>query len=456
MRLYKELAVKKEKNAVLPKVVIGVVLVLNLIMSAAPQLNKICAILMVPCILILFFYDEFYILSAMFLFFTEQLIISEGLPIFKIYLYLLLIKFIIYDIGNLKFKVSLIVACFIFTMYGIFVLPYADVSTTISIYLQKGVVPPSATLIRAKVLFNYIMNFMYVLFLTAKLNNDRKICRKMFVFIVVTALLSGLYGIQSQNIFLSNPENTIVRQMGSLNDPNYASFFFNIAIFTVLSLSNFKNLIIKIPILIVLYYFLIAVGSMTGFILNIMGLIVYAIIRYKGSAIIALLIMIAIGASGGIIISHVPKLYNSQAIQSILNRVENQFIDTDIEDMNRLTSGRADIWHNYYEFFNQQSLTRKLFGGNVLMTNLMDSYFTENLKKAPHQAYISFIINIGLIGTILILLAFLLKFIACGITAIRKNDDIELCIFLMSLSWIVYGMALDYFFDIRFMMFYFI
>lgn len=451
-------SIQESQNKRTPHFLIGAIMFLTMMTSILPAYAQVFAILMLPCMVGLFFFDEFYIVSAVFLFFTEQLVIVSNMPVYRAYAYLLIIRFIVFDMKRTKAKVWIIPIVFILILYGVFVLPRVNVSSTIRLFEQRGISPPAVMEIRAKFIWNYAINALYTILLAIKFQNSPDLFRRFLKWLVYLAMISGVYGLRAKNIYVYDDTGfiDITRQRASFNDPNYASLFMNIAIFLTLVLDDFKSLPKKIIILAVLYYFLIASGSMTGFILNGIGLVAFAVIRYKLKALIAIISMTVIAGSGYILFTKVPALSNLKIINSVVTRINYQFNNGEEDDLNRATSGRAGQWKKYLEYFGDQEMGAKLLGGNIVMTSSLDPYFEENFKFGPHQAYIGLLLDIGIVGTAIMLIAFLIKMGVYGIVAVRKKDDIAFSVFMISLSWLVYGMALDYFFDIRFMLFYFI
>jgi O-antigen ligase len=298
-----------------------------------------------------------------------------------------------------------------------------------------------------------------MLIIATKLYTDKRLLDKFLKAVVFLAITSGVYGIRANNVF--NYKLGYVaggtRQMASFNDPNYASCFINMAIF--ITFIKIHKKAAKLFILAALYVFLVAAGSMTGFLLNAAGLVVFSLLYYRKKAVIAIVVLSVVAGGAITAVTKIPALYNTTAVQTIMTRISYQYTDVSgdkEETLDTMTSGRSGQWKKYMEYFNSQDISKRLFGGNVLTTTTMDPYFTEQYGHGPHEAYISFAVNFGIVGLIIIMLAFATKLAALFFKAVTQRDENELALFMTSFTWFVYGLALDYFFDTRFMTFFFL
>lgn len=459
MNITKNIGISGQHKDSTADVLLAVTGFLCVLMSLFPQLSTVCAILMLPFLGLLFFHDDYYVAAAVFIFFTEQLTVTTSMPIARVYQYLLFARFLLYDLKGLKFRAWIFPAFIVFTLYGVFVMTRADVSSIIELFEQRAQVPPSTMVIRANLVFKYFCDMFYMLIIATKLYTDKRVLDKFLKMMVFLALCSGVYGLRAGNVFNYKVGYVAggTRQMASFNDPNYASCFMNMAIF--ITFIKIHNKLLKIPVIAILYVFLVAAGSMTGFLLNIIGVVVFALIRFRKTAVIVIASLAFVGVSTGIIVTKIPALYNTKAVQTIVTRIAYQYMETGgdkEETIDTMTSGRSSQWKKYIRFFSAQDVPHKLFGGNLLTTTTMDPYFEEHFEHGPHQAYIGFAINFGFVGLGIIMAAFFIKIIALFFRALMRRDENEFALFMTSFTWFVYGLALDYFFDSRFMTFFFL
>lgn len=434
----------------------GMLMACVLVLTLAPDLYIPVTWLMLPFIGILFFFDDFYALWGMFLFFEDNLVIISGVSLFAVYSMLVLIKFFIFDKCEKKIPVLILPALAVMLLYAMFAMPAADTTAARQGYIDSGCTPPSDTIINLRLIIGYILDTAVMVVLALRASGSDGIKRILLKTIVVTAIFSGVYGYISGNIFLYGGSGAnIERYMASFNDPNYAGFFFNMAIFIVLCLEDFKKLRFKIPLLIVMYYFLIASGSMSGILFNAIGLVIFVICKYKYKAILGLAVLAVLTGAVTFAVMKVPKLRNLPIVVNMEERIVRQFVKTE-ETEGDMTSGRAVQWKNYWGYFKQQELEKKLFGGNMVMSYSVDQNLKDKFGNVPHQAYISFILDFGIVGASIMILFFLCKLCYTFIQMLYQKSDTSLIFFIISFMWLFYGFGFDYFGDWRFMIYYFL
>lgn len=460
--LNKDLQFKDKMSKSCTYILYGIFVVLS-VMALMPSLNMLAALAIAPFMLWLFFFDEFYLLAAIFLFFGEQLVVMIGVPIARLYTVMMLAKAVFFDKTERKLNVFLVPAILVLVMYAFFALPNADNSVTIREYIAKGVEPPSDFVLNAKWILKYLVDFAFLIFLVCKFHADKDLFERFCFCVVICMLISGVYGIRSGNVYnyllgydTSGQLFGVTRYMGSFNDPNYMGFFINLSMFFVIKLPKFKNLIVRTIVLTVLYYYLIASGSLSGLLFNIVGMVVFIVLRYKSKSFKILITAGLIGALGVFLVLNIPPLRNIGAVQNMITRVESQFADAEGTSVDTATSGRETHWIQYMDYYKGQSLVKKLFGGNIHMTSSVDPYFTENFGNVAHQAYIGFLLCFGAVGAAVFLLSFVIKAIFSFINYIKTQDDYYLLLCISSFIWTFYGFGFDYFADWRFMLFYFL
>lgn len=413
--------------------------------------------LMIPFVVLMFFYDDFYALWGMFLFFEENVVIIPGLSMFAIYSFLVIGKYVLFDKCEKKLPVFTLPAVFIMILYALFALPSADTTAARLSYINSGRVPPSDAMINMRLIIGYAFDSVLIIILALRVSNDEKLKKLVCKVIAVSAVLSGIFGYTANNLFIYGGEDAgIIRYMASFNDPNYASFFFNLAIFIVLIDTDFKKLYIKIPLLVVYYYFLVATGSLSGIIFNVIGLILFSVFRYRLKAIIAVAVTAVIAGGAVFAVMKIPKLANLPVVINLQNRLDLQFSNGEDTTAAEATSGRSEQWEKYWGYFKKQEIGNKLFGGNIIMSYSIDQHFKDEFDNAPHQAYISFLLDFGIIGGSIMILFFIAKLAATFILMCKENRDMPLLMFMIACMWLFYGFGFDYFGDWRFMIFYFL
>ncbi|MDD3766767.1 MAG: O-antigen ligase family protein [Eubacteriales bacterium] len=429
-----------------------------------PDLMQIAAFAITPAMFYLFLKDEFYVLVAIFIFFYKPLIYIPGEPMYRIYTYLFFVKLIVSK-RKIDINLALLPSLAVFILYIVFVVWNADTSAEVRHYIERNQNPPSDWFINAKKVFQLTADLSFAFVVAYILNTDRELFKKFFILLIFVGIASGIYGFSANNIFNYNigysdragTEVSIVRYMGSFDDPNYAGMFLNIALFAVVSLKIFRKSYVKFPLLLALYYYIIASGSITALVCNAVGWVVFIILRYRLKSATVLLIGAAIASIAVYSAINLPVIRDLSVVRNIELRLENQFKgEIDSENTSALTSGRTKHWQFYMDYYKRQDIFKKLFGGNIVLTSALDPYFQENNKQAPHQAFIGFLMNFGLVGTIVIILCFLAKNVFYVIYYFKQKSDLYLLLVLCNFIWAFYGISLDYFADWKFMFFYFL
>lgn len=413
--------------------------------------------LMLPFVCIMFVYDDFYTLCGIFLFFEDNIVLIPGLSLFAIYSLMVVVKYFLFDKCEKRITVAVIPAILIMVMYAVFAMPTADTTAARLTYVNSGRVPPSDAMINMRLIIGYALDSAAIILLAMRIGNDNGLKRKLCIVIVITAVMSGVFGYTAGRIFVYGGEDAgINRYMASFNDPNYASFFFNLAIFTVLATDIFKKLYLKIPLLLIFYYFLVATGSLSGLIFNVIGIAIFTIFKYRLKAVLALSVTAVIFTGVWLAITKIPQVASLEVIVNMQTRITRQFAQKEETSVSDATSGRETQWKNYWEYFKKQEPEKKLFGGNIITSSSIDQSLKEEFGNAPHQAYLSFILNFGIIGGGIMILFFLIKLVGAFIIMCKSNDGINLLMFIIACMWLFYGMGFDYFGDWRFMIFYFL
>lgn len=424
-----------------------------LLLAAFPGWGIICGLLIMFCSAVLFFFDEFYILPIMFLFFDNQLILQVGTSVMSVFTSIVLLRFIIFDMRKTKMKIWLLPSILVLMLYCIFVMPHIDVTTVIRGYVDRGQEPPTDSVIRMRTIFAFVTDAAYTIVVALKLHNDEDILKKFLCVIPIVAVISGIYGITSGNIYAG------VRYNGSFNDPNYFGFFINVSIFSALVMHEYfyRKKWIKIILIGILYYFLLGAGSMTGLICNIGGLGLYTIFKYRKKAVF-MIFVIGIAVSGIVLgCLSIPAVRNLSVVQNLERRIATQYSDVAHTDANTLTSGRTQKWKDYSKYISELDPGRQAFGGEVFLTSNMDPQTLEKLGGyGSHQAYLSMILNIGIVGLTLMIIGVIIKVVYFMYICIIRKNELYLLLSTISAIWLVYGFVLDYFYDVRFMLFYYI
>ena len=125
-----------------------------------------------------------------------------------------------------------------------------------------------------------------------------------------------------------------------------------------------------------------------------------------------------------------------------------------------LTTDRANIWAAAMDLFATKSWFGKLFGGSVITVMLIDtSLFAYDW--ACHQSVIQSLLNFGILGTLVVYLTLLGAIVYRSAAHFLKpagyaNEDIKILQIMFGLSFVIFGMSVDFFLDWAYLFFYFI
>ncbi len=445
---------KREYMKWLPRIGISFMLLDCIVLMLIPEAGVVCGIGIMACAVMLFFFDEFYLLPLAFIFFQEQLILAVGTSAMSYFSYLLILRFIVFDLRKSKLKAWMLPALAVIILFSIFRLPSTDMGILRQTYIDAGEQPPLDSVLLLRTIVGFVGDVLYAVLTAIKLHDSPQTLKKFVSILPVMVIISGIYGLIAGNIYQD------VRYNGSFNDPNYFGFFINIAIFSVLTLKEniYRLKIVKIILIAVLYYFLIGAGSITGLLCNVGGLVAYTVFYYRKKAVFMIFVV-------GLIVSGVvmgamaiPAIRNLTVVQNLQERIELQYSDIAGSSADYLTSGRTTQWERYSGYIADGRIDEKLFGSRSMLNGMYEEDFVEEVGggSGPHQAYLGFIVNFGFVGLALFIAGIIIKIAYFMYRCIVRKQELYLLMSIISAIWIVYGFALDYFFDVRFMLFYFL
>ena len=274
------------------------------------------------------------------------------------------------------------------------------------------------------------------------------------VFFVIAAMLSAVSG-----FFLGDAISSLLvggiddRYTATLEDPNYLGFYLNVAIAIVLLHPFFKNLLLKLPCLAVLYVALVASASITGILCNAVTLlfcfVCLIIMRKMDMKKLGSVLLCGAGA-GTLCVIATKKSWGSfsQTALRILEKAENVIVG----DLSELTTNRVDLWQRHLRLYFEQPYVNQLFGGTFSSALGVNK---DIFKYATHQEFISVMLTLGLVG-----LAFYSVFLVSAIAEdVRRNtvSKENACIRLsMNVIWLVYACATTLLLNTRFYILFFL
>lgn len=410
-----------------------------LLPGPVPSLSAAASILLLACIAVSFFDENFYLYMALFIYLRYRLLIGDT-PAFRVYTYLMVLRFLI-DLPKIKFKIAYLPALFVFLLHSIFA---------------------TGRLESLRVGFNVIVDCVLVYLLLLRIVPDTKLMRKFIFAFILGGIASGIYG-------WTNPEftkdinvsgagvHTVSRNFGALSDANFAGLFYSLCIICSLTLK-------KIPIwlrciFVVLFsVMLLQTASLSGFLILTMLGIFLIILKYRMKSVFILLFLFMGISLIFAVLWSVPQFREIEAIQGLLFRISEKLSYIPRGRWDLLTTDRYAIWQESMRIFSSKSLWGQLIGGSVVTVMVIDKAI---FSIACHNSYLQSILNFGIIGTLLIYLPLFAVFTHRMIAhfsnrAGYENEDIKMLQLILPFAFIMFGLTVDFFIDWPYLLLYFI
>ena len=400
------------------------------------SMNIVAGIIFVIMI-ILFFSEEFYLIFPIVLFYHSIFVIPIiNLSLFSTYLVLCLLKIMTSSkISSSKKNITILIIIMLYIT-----LAYSSYDLKNAIIL----------------IINFIAVFCYV----SKFLNNKKnvvIFFKYYVFACIASFITGIFtgNVMRYNELIDASEQflTLTRWMGTFNDPNYMGFFFSIGFFAVVTLEIFtkRN---KIILAITLLIMIVSTMSTTAILGIILIFFVYILLRYKISLKTIVLFLTSISLAV-FIFNYGLNNPNATILNTFSQRINQKFIALETNDIKTATTNRTDLARNHLEYFFSQNMSKQLFGGNVINAVAIEknNQLNENLA---HNEYVDLLLNIGIVGTVIVVGIWLSKLKRDLSIYFKYNDSLSLSMFIIRMVFLYYCFGLTIFMDIRFFLFYLI
>ncbi|MFQ9668569.1 O-antigen ligase family protein [Thomasclavelia spiroformis] len=246
---------------------------------------------------------------------------------------------------------------------------------------------------------------------------------------------------------------TLTRWMGTFNDPNYMGLFFSVGFFAIVTLEIFSKKI-KIILAITLLAMIVSTMSTTAILGIILISFIYILLKYKISLKTIILFLTSIGVVI-FVFNYGLNNPNATILNTFSQRINQKFNALETNDMKTATTNRTDLAKNHLEYFFSQNIGKQLFGGNVINAVAIEknNQLNENLA---HNEYVDLLLNIGIIGTVIVVGIWLSKLKRDLSIYFKCNDSLSLSMFIIRMVFLYYCFGLTIFMDIRFFLFYLI
>lgn len=294
-----------------------------------------------------------------------------------------------------------------------------------------------------------------ILYAKKKLLSNEELLRLFFVIFGLTAVVSYFNGLFIQNIYdtvliLAGHASNVARTMGTFNDPNYMGLFYSVAVFSIISLELFDKRV-RVILVCALYVMIATTLSMTAIIGNVLFWAIYLLVTKKINIKTFVTVLIVAAVCVGVYsygLEHTNIPYLSDLSARISDKLQNA------ENMDSLTTGRLSHAEDHWNYYCKQNLWRMLIGGNCVNSLAIDPAIDT---IAAHNEYVDLLLNVGFIGTFVLVLYLGKRLVQTYLDyRYNNNDKNALCVFMIKVVYVFYAATLTMFMENRFLLFYFL
>ena len=411
----------------------------SIIPGPLPALSSIASLMLLACIAISFFDENFYLYMALFIYLRYRLLLGDT-PAYRLYSYLVVVKFVL-ELKNIKFRISYLPALLVFLMHSLFATGRFE---------------------SIRVGLNVIVDCVLVYIVLLKILSDNRLMRKFLFAFMLGGLSSGIFGwtndefTKAINISGAGAQ-TVSRNFGALSDANFAGLFYSLCIVVTVVVKNISWWV-KAIFLVLFAIMVLQTASLSALLILFTLMVLYIILKFRGKSVIILSLGLLAFLVVVSVILAVPQLREIDAIAGLIIRITEKLSYIPRGRWDLLTTDRWDIWQDAIAAFSQKGLWGKLVGGSVVTVMVIDY---SVMSIACHNSYLQSILNFGIIGTFLIYLPLFTIFVYRMLKHFSKKsgyegDDIKMLQLIFMFAFIVFGFTVDFFIDWPFMMLYFI
>ena len=298
-----------------------------------------------------------------------------------------------------------------------------------------------------------VLDMVSILMLVNCYIKDGGKLKKFFTVYVLCAFVAYFTGMHMDsmqgNLEVGGQYIQVSRNMATFEDPNYMGYFYTGAIFALVGLKLFKP-VVRLGMVLALYALLFTSLSVTAVVVNILMWAVYLLVVEKLSPrAILVAAMVAVVILG--VYHYGLANPNDPVVGALSMRVEEKLRQAAAGELGDATTNRTELAVAHLKYFWNQPLYKMLIGMNATSALRVD---LPGIKMAAHNEYVDWLLNVGIIGTI-IMVGYLFSTIWKPLKKYLRNreDRSALCIVLVKLVFALYAFSLTLYGDYRFMLF---
>ncbi len=324
------------------------------------------------------------------------------------------------------------------------------VALTLAVMSSYALITFSSYNLRSALFLIFDILCIFILVKKYLLDDDK--LKKFFTVYCFAAMLAFLTGVITggvvENEVMNIEGEEVSRFNATFEDPNYMGFFYTIAIFSVISLKLFKPWL-RIIIVIALYMMMLASLSMTAIVVNILVWMVYLVLTKK-LKVKTFIVIILVAAVLVALYNYGLENSDTPILGALSYRIDDKLSSLFSRDYDELTTNRTLITDKHLQYFNEQSVFKKLFGLNVVTsTHTM-------LGSVAHNELVDMMLNVGIVGMLALMLCYLYRTIEVVVLYVKTKEPKYICITVLKAVWLCYALTLTMFADFRFMLMFFI
>lgn len=433
-------AEKKEKNKRLFfDSVFTVGFLCCLVPGIMPGMTSIVSLLIIVCVIVSFFDENFYLYAALFMYMRYKMLLGDT-PAYRLYSYLVALKFV-FMIPKVKFRIAYLPPMFVFLLHSVFATgKFESIRVGLNVFVDCAII--------------YIV-LLYVL-------SDSRIMRKFLLAFLLGGVASGVFGWTNKDVSVDinvsgAGAQTVNRNFGALGDANFAGLFYSLCIITSIVIGNLKP-VFKCVFAGIFLILLLQTASLSGILVLCVTGVFLIILKFRAKSVPILFCLLIFAVIGLTLLLSIPQFRQIDAIAGLIIRIEEKLSYIPRGRWDLLTTDRSDIWGDAINVFKNKNLAGKLIGGSVVTVMVIDY---SVMAIACHNSYLQSILNFGILGTIVVYLPILTVFIYRMSKHFSQKsgyemEDIKIIQLVYAFSFIVFGFTVDFFIDWPYLMFYFI
>ena len=423
-------SIKKAGTVNISNITIGLMLIVSMLVGVLPSI--VAAAIILACCAVLFFLDDLYLAYPFMIFYYHLYGMFLGLSVYRWFTLIFIIAVLFKVNKKTRIDKKYFLPLVVYLLYMAIVVSSYDAQRPI---------------------FGFLNILCCVLLVALYIDNSPENLRKFFAVYVFVAIVAFITGIINDNTLIEGNEYTMVeisRFHATFEDPNYMGFFYTIAVFVTASLGLFRP-VWRWTVIVLLNIMIMSTVSMTAIVVNVILWLLYFALSKKiklsatiaGVAVVVLLVGLY---EYGLNHSSAPVLGDTSY------RIQQKLIEWREGDLSGFTTGRTDHAIAHFKCFLDQPFWKKLFGG----TPVNSGYIANEVYATAHNEYIDMLLNVGIIGTFIMVWFILKNTVTHFSEYIKSNSDISFCRLMCNFVWISYAFTLTIFTDFRFILPFFI